>query len=468
VTPVTGGEKSFAAVREHPNNRRVTGQPAGSGEASQAERAARRRWRDLSVDLTPLKVSRDYRLLTASSMISGFGSFLTYVAVPFQIKQLTGSALAVGLLGATELVPLVVCGLWGGALADAMDRRKLVVCTEAAAALLSALLLLNALMPHPALWPVYALTGAFAAVDGLQRPSRDAIVPRIMPPDLIVAAGALQWFLSSFTEIAGPAVGGVLVAATGPSVSYAVDAATFVISCAFLLRLQPSPQAEDAEEASLRGIAEGWRYARSRQELIGTYVVDIAAMTFAMPTALFPFLADHLHASWSLGLLYAAPAVGSALVSLTSGWTRYVHRHGLAVLWAAGAWGAAIAVTAVTQSVWIVLACLAGAGAADAVSGVFRGAIWNQTIPDALRGRLAGIELLSFSSGPILGQVRAGSMAAWRGPVFSVGFGGVACVGAVIGLAAWLPGFRRYDARSDVHAVAVRAERLAAHAEPSL
>jgi MFS family permease len=446
----------------------VTGEPAASGDASQQARRPRRRWRELSVDLTPLRVSRDYRFLTASSMISGFGSFLTYVAVPFQVKELTGSALAVGLLGATELVPLVVCGLWGGALADAMDRRKLVVSTEAAAALLSALLLLNALMPHPALWPIYALTAAFAAVNGLQRPSREAIVPRIVPPDLVVPAGALQWLMGSFTQIAGPAVGGVLVATTGTTVSYAADAATFVISCGFLIRLKPSPQGEDAEQASLRGIAAGWRYARSRQELIGTYVVDIAAMTFAMPTALFPFLADHLHASWSLGLLYAAPAVGSALVSLTSGWTKHVHRHGMAVIWAAGAWGVAIALVAATQQVWIVLACLAVAGAADAVSGVFRMSIWNQTIPDALRGRLAGIEMLSFSTGPILGQVRAGSMAAVRGPVFSVGFGGVACVGAVVGLAAWLPGFRRYDARTDTHAVAVRAERLAAHAGPSL
>ena len=447
----------------------MTGDPAASGDAPpQARTPRRRRWRELSVDLTPLRVSRDYRFLTASSVISSFGSFLTYVAVPFQIKELTGSALAVGLLGATELVPLVVCGLWGGALADAMDRRKLVVSTEAASALLSALLLLNALLPHPALWPIYALTAAFAAANGLQRPSQEAIVPRIVPPDLVVPAGALLWLLGSFTQIAGPAVGGVLVATTGPTVSYLVDAVTFVISVGFLLRLKPSPQGEDAEEASLRGIAAGWRYARSRQELIGTYVVDIAAMAFAMPTALFPFLADHLHASWSLGLLYAAPAVGSALVSITSGWTKHVHRHGLAVIWAAGVWGAAIALVAATQQVWIVLACLAAAGAADAVSGVFRMSIWNQTIPDALRGRLAGIEMLSFSTGPILGQVRAGSMAALRGPVFSVGFGGVACVGAVVGLAAWLPGFRRYDARTDTHAVAVRAERLAAHAEPSL
>src|SRR5205823_4578154 len=143
----------------------------------------------------------------------------------------------------------------------------------------------------------------------------------------------------------------------------ATDAATFVVSCAFLIRLRPSPQGEDAEEASLRGIAAGWRYARSRQELIGTYVVDIAAMTFAMPTALFPFLADRLHASWSLGLLYAAPAIGSALISLTSGWTKHVHRHGMAVIWAAGTWGVAIALVAATHQVWIVLACLAAAGA---------------------------------------------------------------------------------------------------------
>jgi MFS family permease len=451
------------------NNRAVGS--TGNGIENGIENTGRRRsrWRELSVDVTPLRVSRDYRMLTTSSVVSGLGSFLTYVAVPFQIKQLTGSPLAVGLIGATELVPLVVCGLWGGALADAMDKRRLVLATEAASALLSVLLLLNALLPHltggqPMLWPVYVLTAAFAAANGLQRPSREAIVPRVVPPDLIPSASALSWLLGSFTMIAGPAIGGVLVATAGTATAYAADAASFLLSCVFLLRLRPSPQREDAENASLRGIAEGWRYARSRQELIGTYVVDIAAMALAMPTALFPFLADRLHASWSLGLLYAAPAVGSALVSLTSGWTRRIHRHGVAVIWAALVWGVAIGGMALTRNVWFVLFCLAVAGAGDAVSGVFRMAIWNQTIPDVLRGRLAGIELLSFSTGPILGQIRAGSMAAVGGAGFAIGFGGVACVGAVAVLAVVLPGFRHYDARTDVHGIAVRAERLAAHA----
>jgi MFS family permease len=314
------------------------------------------------------------------------------------------------------------------------------------------------------LWPIYVMTAAFAAANGFQRPSREAIVPRVVPPDLIPAASALSWLLGSFTMIAGPALGGVLVATTGPSTAYAADGVSFLLSCLFLIRLRPSPQREDAESASLRGIADGWRYARSRQELMGTYVVDIAAMALAMPTALFPFLADRLHAPWSLGLLYAAPAVGSALVSLTSGWTSRVHHHGRAVIWAALVWGTAIAGVAATRNVWIVLACLAMAGAGDSVSGIFRMAIWNQTIPDALRGRLAGIELLSFSTGPILGQVRAGSMAAVGGAGFAIGFGGLACVGTVAALAGVLPRFRHYDARTDEHGVAVRAERLAAHA----
>jgi MFS family permease len=431
----------------------------------------RSRWRDISVDVTPLRVSHDYRMLTFSGVVSNFGSFLTFVAVPFQIKQLTGSALAVGLLGATELVPLVVCGLWGGALADALDRRKLVIVTELGSAVLSLLLLVNALLPHlagpgrkPLLWPVYVLTAAFAAANGLQRPSREAIVPTVVPPDLIPSASALSWLLNSFSTILGPALGGVLVATTGPTVSYAADAASFVVSCGFLIRMRPMPTRADSEGASLRGIAEGWRYAMSRQELIGTYVIDIAAMALAMPTALFPFLADRLHASWSLGLLYAAPAVGAALVSMTSGWTSRIHRHGIAVVYAALLWGAAIACVALTENVWIALACLVVAGGGDTVSGIFRMAIWNQTIPDALRGRLAGIELLSFSSGPILGQIRAGGMAAVAGVGFAVGFGGLACVGAVGLLAATLPGFRRYDARTDEHGLAVRAERIASQA----
>jgi MFS family permease len=210
---------------------------------------------------------------------------------------------------------------------------------------------------------------------------------------------------------------------------------------------------------SLRGIGEGIRYAISRRDLLGTYLVDIVAMAFAMPEAMYPFLADTLHHPHALGLLYSAGAVGGVLATLTSGWTARVHRHGLAIVLAALGWGGGMALAGVAPGLWLVLGCLALAGAADMISGVFRGTVWNQTIPDHLRGRLAGIELLSYSSGPTLGNARAGLMAQAGGVRFAIGAGGLLCVGGVALTAAVLPDFLRYDARTDASAVAERVRR---------
>jgi MFS family permease len=399
-----------------------------------------------------------------AGVVTVFGSFLTYVAVPVQIKELTGSTLAVGAIGLVELVPLIVFGLYGGALADSVDRRKLIVYTEVALGLLSVLLLANTLVPHPAVWPLYVVAALTSALTGLQRPALDAIVPRVVPHEQLSAAAALNAVRWQVGAIAGPSLAGVLIAFAGLEWAYALDAVSFTISVGLGLGLRPSPAAHDAAKPSLRSIWEGGRYAWSRKELLGTYAIDLAAMFFAFPTAVFPFLADDLKAPWSLGLMYAAGTVGSLAVSLTSGWSSRVHRHGRMIVCAALAWGAAMAVAGWMDNVWLVLFFLAVAGGCDMISGIFRSTIWNQTIPDELRGRLAGIELLSFSVGPTLGQVRAGGMAALTGVRVSVWSGGLACIAAVGLLAGGLPKLMSYDARTDEHARALRESAGAAGA----
>ncbi|MFG3228703.1 MFS transporter [Kitasatospora sp. NPDC048194] len=419
----------------------------------------------LTPDLSPWRASRDFRYLWTSGCITSFGSFLTYVAVPMQIKDLTGSSFAVGLIGAVELVPLIVFGLWGGALADALDRRKLVLRSEAALGLLAALLLLNALLPHPLLWPVYLVAALVAACDGLQRPALDSLLPRIVAHQHMSAAFALKSLYHNVASVAGPALAGVVVAFSGVRTAYALDVLTFAVSLLLLVRIRAVPPPTGAERPSVRAVLTGVRYAWSRKDLLGTYAIDTLAMLFAFPVAVFPFLATELGADWALGPMYAASAVGGLLVGATSGWTSGIHRHGRLLVAAAVGWGAAMALAGLSGNVWVVLIGLALAGGADEISGIARATMWNQSIPDAVRGRMAGVELLSYSVGPQLGQVRAGTMAGLVGVRAAVWSGGLACVVAVLAVAAALPRLLAYDDRTDPHAAAVRAEHERAERE---
>ncbi|GHF59240.1 MFS transporter [Kitasatospora xanthocidica] len=421
--------------------------------------------RSLTPDLSPWRASRDFRYLWSSGCVTSFGSFLTLVAVPMQIKELTGSSLAVGLIGAVELVPLIVFGLWGGALADALDRRKLVLRAEAALAVLAGLLLLNALLPHPLLWPIYLVAALVAAADGLQRPALDSLTPRIVPHQHLTAAFALKSLYHNAASVAGPALAGVVVAFAGVQIAYALDLLTFGASLLLLVRIKAVPPATGAERPSVRAVLTGVRYAWSRKDLLGTYAIDLCAMLFAYPVAVFPFLASDLGADWALGPMYAASALGALLVGATSGWTSRVHRHGRLLVAAAVGWGAAMALAGLSGSVWLVLLGLALAGGADEISGLARSTMWNQSIPDAVRGRMAGVELLSYSVGPQLGQVRAGTMAGLVGVRAAVWTGGLACVVAVLAVAAALPRLLAYDDRTDPHAAAVRAEHERAEQE---
>jgi MFS family permease len=413
----------------------------------------------MSVDLRPLRTSRDFRLLFISGVITYLGSMITYVAIPFQVATITGSYVAVGLIGLAELVPLVVFGLYGGALADSVDRRTMVIATEAASAVAVAVLLANSLLASPQIWTLYVVAMVLAAIDGLQRPSLDAMLPRVVAHDQLAAAGALNSFRWQFGSIVGPAVGGILLAMGGAAAAYAVDVISFVISIVLLLGVRSIRASGIDERPSLRHVLAGISYAWSRKDLMGTYAVDLIAMIFAFPYALFPFLAEALGAPWSLGLLYSAGAVGSLAVTLTSGWTGSVHRHGRAIVLAAMAWGLSIALVGVTTSLPLVLLFLAIAGGADMISGIFRGVMWNQTIPDDVRGRMAGIELLSYSIGPLLGQVRSSTAASLTSLRMSFISGGVLCVIGVGLSAIALPSLWTYDDRTSEDARRERDRR---------
>jgi MFS family permease len=427
-----------------------------------------RRRRDLLrlavVDLTPLRRHRDFRLLWVGQGLSFFGSMVTYVAIPYQVYALTGSSLMVGLISAAELVPLLGAALYGGALADWKDRRRMVQLSELLLALCAGVLVVNALLPDPQVWVLFVVAMAMAGLDGIQRPSLDAMIPRLVDRDELTAASALDSLRGNVGMIAGPALGGVLIAVFGLPLTYGFDMLTFGASLFALSRMRAVPPPADAEPPSLRRIAEGLRYARSRPELVGTYGIDIVAMFFGMPQALFPAFANEFGGASVLGLMYAAPSVGSLLATATSGWTGRVHRHGLAVVVAATAWGAAVAGVGLAPSLWLALAFLALAGAADMVSGIFRSTIWNQTIPDHLRGRLAGIEQVSYSTGPLLGNLESGVAASLFGVRAAIVSGGVLCVAGVAVAAALLPAFVRYDARS--HELELTERLQPAQADP--
>jgi len=421
--------------------------------------------RKFAIDISPLKKYRDFRYLWASGFISYFGSMVTYVAAPFQIKELTNSYLAVGLLGAIELIPLIFFGLYGGVLADYVDRKKMIWAAEFGALICTSILLINSLLGEPKIWVIYVVTGLFAAVDGLQRPSANAILPRLVSHGDLPAASALMSLRWQFGVIIGPTIGGILISTFSISVGYAFDIATFVLSLLLLLKVGNVPSSKDAQKPSLASLWEGVQYAFGRPDLLGTYFIDLTAMFFAFPNALFPFWADQLGVPWALGLFYAAGTIGAVTITLTSKWTTTYRFHGRAVIWGAIGWGAAIALAGISNSLILVLIFLAAAGAADMVSALFRGNIWNQTIPDEYRGRLAGIELLSYSIGPLAGQMRAAGMATVTSLSFSVTSGGVICMAIVGILGIFMVKFRKYDVQTNEFAVAQRLKREKATSE---
>jgi MFS family permease len=411
------------------------------------------------LDLTPLRQSAQYRRLYTAGFISMLGSQATYVAVPFQLRLLTHSTLAVGSIGLVELVPLVVFGLYGGVLADRMNRRRLILVMELVVMASTALLLANALLAHPITWILYFDAAIVAAASSLQSPSVSAMNQIFVSPDLQRSSSVLANVSGTTASIIGPALGGLFAVAFGPGSVYTLNVVTFSVSLYLLYSLHATPPPELSGEGVMESMRDGIRYARSRPDIVGTYIVDLLAMILAFPIVMLPFVAARFHESYALAILYCGLPVGALIATLTSRWTRHIHRYGRAIVVAAALWGLGIALFGDSSTLWLVVLGLGVAGAADSISGIFRNTMWNESIPPDVRGRMAGIEMISYSLGPTAGQFRAGVMAAWTTLRFSLTVGGLACTGSVGVVAAALPSLWSFDARSDAHVAEVRVLR---------
>ncbi len=387
-----------------------------------------------------------------------FGGTATFVTVPFQLKLLTGSPLEVGALGLAELVPIVVCGLYGGVLADRVDRRRLIITTEVIELVAIVGLFVNALTAHPMVWLIFVADAFVVGAGSLQGPSVSALNQSYVGHEYQRAAAALGNLRGTTAQIAGPAFGGLIAVAVGPAAGYAINLSTFVGSLALLVTLPRSAALESPGEHA-PGVAGGLAYVRSRPDLVGTYVIDLLAMALAYPVLMFPFVAARFPQHYALSLLYVGLPVGALLATLTSGWTHRVHRYGRAVVYAAALWGLGVALMGDAGGLAVAFLGLVVAGGADAVSGIFRQTMWNESIPPEVRGRMAGVELISYSVGPTAGQFRAGAMAAATTTRASLALGGLACTGAVGASALGLRRLWRFDARTDENVARVAAIR---------
>jgi MFS family permease len=405
-------------------------------------------WRRLAIDVGPLRRHKSFRRLFVGQTISTFGSEIAAVAAPFQLYELTHSTLQVGLLSLCELVPLLTLTIVGGAIADAIDRRRLLLWTESLLAVVSGGLAFNASLDRPRVWALYVLATLSMCIFSFGVAGMVTVIPRLVEPEELAAANAIESVYGSTTSVGGPALGGVLIAVLGLTGAYLLDAGTFAASLWSIWMLPRLPPAPDADRPSVRAIVEGFRFVKSKKVLLGMFLTDSNAMVFGMPRALFPALAKKFGGGATVvGFLYAAPYAGALLASLLSGWIGHVRRQGLVVAIAAGLWGVFIIGFGFAESLWVALLFLAAAGAADNVSAVMRQTILFSVTPDRLRGRLSGIEFAQVASTPALGNLEAGVVASLTTLRFSIVSGGILCVAGTIVIAALLPSFIRYDAR---------------------
>jgi len=373
------------------------------------------------------------------------------VAAPVQVYQLTNSSLAVGLLGLAQLVPLVVGSLFGGALADAHDRRRLLLLSQSLLALTSLGLMANAFAAQPQLWLIYVLTGASAALSGLDHPTRSAATPTLVRREILPSALALNQLMWQTCLVVGPAVAGLIIASASVTAAYAIDVVSFLVAIGFMARMKPLVPEGGGTKASRSSMLEGLHYLRGKRALQGTFIIDINAMVFGMPRALFPALGVTVFQGdeTTVGLLYAAPGAGAFVGAATSGWLSSIDRQGRAVIVAVIAWGAAILLFGITPWLPLALLFLAIAGAADVFSAVFRNSVLQLTVPDRLRGRLSATHIAVVTGGPRLGDAEAGIVAAVTTPQVSVVSGGVACIAGAVAIGALMPQLAHWTSSRD-------------------
>lgn len=404
--------------------------------------------RALLTDVAPLRASADYRRLWFGTSVSQLGQQMTAVALAIQVYAITRSSFAVGVVGICAFVPLVVFGLYGGAIADSMDRRRLALVASSGLWLLSLVLAVQALVGLHSVSLLYVVAGLQAACYAVNNPARAAIIPRLLPPDLLPAANALSTASFNLGFTVGPLLGGVVIGWLGLGAAYLVDCTTFTAALYALWRLPLVPPQGEVRRAGLQSVLEGLRYLRTRPNVLMTFLVDLCAMVLAQPRALFPAIAGGFYGGGTrtVGLLAASPAIGSLVAVVFSGRLGRVRRQGLAILVCVVTYGAAVAAFGLTRALWLGVLFLAASGAADMVSSVYRNTILQVATPDALRGRLQGVFIVVVAGGPRLGDFTAGTVAAISTEAFAVVAGGCACMVAVGLLAARYRGFARYDA----------------------
>jgi len=401
------------------------------------------------IDLGPLRGNRGFRLLFAGQLVEVFGSQLTTVAIPFQVYALTRSSLQVGAVSLAQLGPLVLGALVGGTVGDAIDRRRILVVTALMMALTSGALAVNAASAHPSLVAIYLVSAAAAGVGGMASTASTAAVPSLVGPENLVAAYASMQVTDQVGLVVGPAMAGLLIEAVHLPWVYTIAAVIYLLTAVTVARIPAIPPAPGARRPGLGSIAEGLRYLRGRQALQGAYLIDINAMVFGMPRALFPALAASVfHGGPStLGYLYAAPAAGALIGALTTGWLARIHRQGWAVIVAVCVWGAAIVAFGLVTVLWIALALLAVAGWADVISAVLRSTILQSSVPEEFRSRISSVQIAVVEGGPRLGDMESGAVASLVSTEFAIVSGGLACIAGAALLAGLLPGFRHYRAR---------------------
>jgi len=423
---------------------------SGEGEARGGPPRRRSALRQLAVDVTPLRRSRDFRVIWTGLLVSEAGYQFTLVATFIQVRRLTGSAAAVGIIGLVGLVALAAGTLLGSTILDSRDRRTLLVGAQFGYMAASGLLLAGALHGRPPVGLIYGAVALIAAVSAIDGPTRSAMTPRLVGLDLLPAALALNQVIWNATALVGPALAGIVIARLGLAWAYSIDLITYGAMLAAALSIRPMPpERREGAATGWAAVREGFAYLKGRRVLRSTFVIDIIAMVFGMPRALFPFLAaSQFHGGDAVvGLLFSAPAVGALVGALTAGWVGRIRHQGRAVVWAVALWGVGIAAFGlVGDRLWLALVFLAFAGAADVISAVFRSTILQLSVPDSLRGRLSGIHILVVTGGPRLGDLEAGLVAAAFTPAVSVVSGGLLCVVGAAALAAVVPEFWRYHA----------------------
>ncbi len=413
--------------------------------------------RRLTLDVSPLRRSHDFRLLFYGEAVGVVGSQVRLVAIPYLVYLITHSSLAVGLVSLAQFVPTLLFALAGGAVADVVDRRRLLLVTQTLTAICAGLLAVPTLLATPPLWYLVVVVTLAAGVQAVDSPTRRAVIPSLVGQQYVAGALALEQVTSQLGSVLGPAVAGVLIARFGVGPALAVNLVTAAVSLVMIALVAPMPPIGRQPEAKrgLSAIHEGFAYLADKPALVSTFVIDLNAMIFGGPQALFPALATQIYRTGplGLGLLYAAPGMGAFIGALFTGWVGRVRHQGRAVILAVAAWGLAIALFGLaTRSFWLGLVLLAVAGAADMFSTVFRGTILQLAVPDRLRGRLSSVHYLVVTSGPRLGDVEAGGVAALATTQISVVSGGLASLVGALVVALAIPAFWRYDAQRDLAA----------------